>query len=192
MPRNRHFLFAIITSVKIYIARHAETNYNLLNLCNDSPLVDVYLTPNGIKQGKILAESLKDVAFDLIITSEFPRTKETARLINTYHHAPVMQDKRINDVVTGFEGQPVSEFRDFRKNSSNPWTAKFKSGESFEDEKARVGLFLDNLKTMDANVVLVVTHQAIARLIYANINKLPNERVRDLEVSNTHCFDFEL
>lgn len=37
----------------------------------------------------------------------------------------------------------------------------------------------------------LVTHQAIARLIYANIYHLPNEKVNDLEVSNTHCFEFE-
>ena len=49
--------------MKVYVARHAETNYNILGLCNDSPLVDVYLTLKGIKQGKELAESLKEVDF---------------------------------------------------------------------------------------------------------------------------------
>jgi hypothetical protein len=31
----------------------------------------------------------------------------------------------------------------------------------------------------------------VARLIYANIFNVPNKEVEDIEVSNTHCFNFE-
>ena len=177
--------------MKVYVTRHAETNYNLLGLCNDSPLVDVYLTPLGIKQAETLAENLKDIDFDLIITSELPRTKETARAVNKYHNLPQEQDGRINDVLTGFEGVQASEFREFRSSAADPWNVKSANGESYEDEKVRVQSFLDSLKSRDMNAVLVVTHQAIARLIYANIHGLPNERADDLAVSNTDCFNFE-
>jgi len=177
--------------MKLYVARHAETNYNLDELCNDSPLVNVYLTEKGIEQGKILGINLKDVPIDLIITSEFPRTKETARLVNEYHNVPTIEDKRINDVLTGFEGRPVDEFRAARNNADNKWTVRLNGGESFEDEKARVKAFLDDLKKRPEATILIVTHQAISRIIYAIIKNIPNERVNELAVDNTHFIEYD-
>lgn len=178
--------------MKVYIARHAETNYNVLGLCNDSPKVNVYLTEKGVEQAELLADSLKDAKFELVITSEFPRTKETARIVNQHHNAPTIEDPRINDVLTGFEGKPASEFREARRSAENRWTVRLNGGESFEDEKARVEAFLHDLKQRPETSILVVTHQAIARIIYAIIKNLPNEKVDDLEVSNTHSFDIAL
>lgn len=177
--------------MKVYVARHAETNYNLLGLCNDSPDVNVYLTNKGIEQGKILAMTLKSMDFDLIITSAFPRTKETAKILNKYHNVPTIADSRLNDVLTGFEGKPVKDFRAARQNAENQWTVRLNGGESFEDEKARVRSFLNDLQKRSEKCVLVVTHQAIARLIYASVHNLPNKQVDDIKVSNTHCFEFK-
>ncbi|MEI7522254.1 MAG: histidine phosphatase family protein [Candidatus Saccharibacteria bacterium] len=178
--------------MKVYIARHAETNYNVRGLCNDSPKVDVYLTDKGTEQAELLAESLKGAKFELVITSEFPRTKETARIVNQHHNAPTIEDSRINDVLTGFEGKPVSEFREARRSADSRWTVRLNNGESFEDEKLRVVAFLQDLKQRSETSVLVVTHQAIARIIYAISNNLPNEKVDELEVSNTHSFEITL
>lgn len=178
--------------MRVYVARHAETNYNVLGLCNDSPEVNVYLTDKGIKQAELLADSLKDAKFELVITSEFPRTKETARIVNQYHNAPTIEDPRINDVLTGFEGKPASEFREARRSADDRWAVRLNGGESFVDEKSRVAAFLHDLTQRSEESVLVVTHQAIARIIYAIANNLPNEKVDDLEVSNTHSFEITL
>ncbi len=174
------------------MARHAETNYNVLGFCNDSPEIDVHLTTKGIQQAKLLATSLASADFELIITSEFPRTKETADIINKSHNVPKIVDALINDVLTGFEGRPAKEFRKARVSADNVWTARFNGGESFEDEKERVRQFLNSLRARTEKSILIVTHQAIGRLIYANINSLPNEQVDDLDVNNTHCFEFEI
>jgi len=40
--------------------------------------------------------------------------------------------------------------------------------------------------------VLLVTHGAIARLIDAIANNLPDSKVDDKETGNIDCFDFEL
>ena len=178
--------------MKVYVARHAQTNYNVLGICNDDPSVNVYLTPEGIKQAEKLAKTLKTVDFNLIITSEFPRTKETAKILNKHHNAPTIVDSRINDVITGFEGRSAKEFVETRINSGDRWNVRLNGGKSFEDEKARIKAFLDDLKKRPEATVLVVTHQAIARIINGIVQDLPNEKVNDLEVSNTHCFDFEL
>jgi len=177
--------------MKVYIARHAETNYNVLGLCNDDPKVNVHLTSKGKEQAELLATTLKSVDFELVVISEFPRTKETAKIINQHHNTQTIVDSRINDLLTGFEGRPVKDFREARRNADNRWTVRLNGGESFEDEKVRVQAFLNDLRKRPENCVLVVTHQAITRLIYAIVNHIPNDKVNEVEVSNTYCFDFE-
>ena len=95
-------------------------------------------------------------------------------------------------MLTGFEGKLASEFREARHNAENRWAVRLNGGESFEDEKLRVQEFLNDLKKRSEQSALVVTHQAIARIIYAINNNLPNNKVADLEVSNTHSFSIEL
>lgn len=157
-----------------------------------APKVNLHLTGKGIRQAQQLANSLKKAEFELIVTPEFPRTKETARIVNQYHDAPSVEDTKIYDIRTGFEGRPVSQFREARRNAANRWTVRLNGGESFEDEKSRVQSFLNVLKKRPESSVLVVTHQAIARIIYAVVNNLPNEKVTDLEVGNTDSFEIRL
>lgn len=45
--------------MKLIATRHAETNYNIKDLVNYDPTVNVFLTENGIKQAENLAEQLK-------------------------------------------------------------------------------------------------------------------------------------
>lgn len=94
--------------------------------------------------------------------------------------------------MTGFEGKPVEDFRKARSAANNKWTIRLNGGESFEDEKARVASFLNDLRTRPEATILIVTHQAMSRIIYAIIHNVPNEHVNDLAVSNTHCIEYDL
>ncbi len=178
--------------MRVYVARHAETNYNVLGLFNGNPRINVYLTPKGIEQGKVLAESLKNIAIELIITSEFPRTKETASLVNVYHNAPQIVDKRINDIVSGLEGGNVEEYRAQRLIAPDKWTFKLEGGESFEDIKSRVNSFLKDLKKRKEENILIVTHQITAKIIYGIINNISNEDANELDMHNVDCYEVEL
>lgn len=178
--------------MKVYVARHAETNYNVLKLMNDDPKVDVHLTANGIKQAKALADALKPIDFDLVITSELHRVIETAKILNKHHNVPMTVDSRLNDVKSGFEGKPFRDFINARHAATNQWTVRLSGGESFEDEKDRTKAFLNDLHKRSERCVLIVTSMAIARLIYADINNLPNEEVGEIEISNSQCFNFEI
>ena len=42
--------------MKLYFARHGQTNYDDLGICNADPSVDVYVTPVGEEQAKALSE----------------------------------------------------------------------------------------------------------------------------------------
>ena len=71
--------------MKLYIARHGQTNYNEQGLCNSDPAVDVYITENGVKQAENLAEKLKNVQIGQMFVSELKRTKQTAEIVNKHH-----------------------------------------------------------------------------------------------------------
>ena len=161
--------------MKIYLIRHAQTNYNELQLCNGDPMVDVHLTELGLQQAHKLAAELADIDFDAIFISELPRTRQTAEPINATHNKPIIIDKRINDNVTGYEGKPVQEWLDAINNSPDKWTSSFNNGESLNQTIKRVQSFLDYLKLQSYNSVLIVTHGFITQAIYGIINAKDND-----------------
>ena len=67
-----------MTSKKIYIVRHGQTDFNLQNIVQGSG-VDSSLNQRGLAQAKAFFEYYKDVPFDKIYTSTLKRTKETVR-----------------------------------------------------------------------------------------------------------------
>lgn len=177
--------------MKVYFVRHGESTYNKLNLCNSNPKVDVHLTELGKKQVEKVAEGLKDKKIDLIITSEFPRTKETAEIINKYHNAPIKVDPRIGERNSGiFDGRPIAEFRKFIK--GRKLTAKPPKGESFLEEKKRVIRFLKDLKKMKYESIVVVTHEQVMRIIYGYFKGLSDEETYNVDVKNCEVYEFEI
>jgi probable phosphoglycerate mutase len=65
--------------VTIYVTRHGRTLFNTKDLAQgwaDSPL-----TPEGIAVAEDLGRGLRDVPFDLVISSDLGRTRQTARLV---------------------------------------------------------------------------------------------------------------
>ncbi len=178
--------------MKLYVARHAQTNYNDLGLCNSDPKVEVYITELGIKQAKNLAEKLKDVDIDHIFVSELKRTRQTADIVNNFHDAPIEVDSRLNDNRSGYEGRPDFEYYTALDNSGDKWNVRFNEGESLEDVKQRVRSFISELKTKDFNSVLIVTSMTIIQAIYSVIENRPNQEAWDLEVDKASCREFEI
>jgi broad specificity phosphatase PhoE len=156
--------------MQLVLARHCETNYNILKLCNSDPSVLVHLTEKGKIQAQDLSKKLANFKFDKIFISELPRALETANYINNYHDMEFTVDSRINDNNTGFEGKSVSEWQSALLNSKNKWTAKFNNGESLSDSYDRVVSFLEDLKKTSFNAVLVVTHGYIVQCVYKYCN----------------------
>ena len=178
--------------MKLYIARHGQTNYNEARRCNADPSVDVYLTETGIAQAKRLAEELKEADFQHIIVSELKRTRQTAEYVNRYHGAEISVDPRLNDNQSGFEGRLVNEYYDALDKAPNKWEARLNGGESVADVKQRVAAFLDDLKKQPYDAVLVVTSMIIIQLLYATLDDLSFEEAWDLKVERGSCSIREL
>lgn len=118
----------------------------------------VVLTKKGIKQAQQLAEVLANEPIETVYVSEFPRTQQTAAIINQKLQKPVVVDPLINENYTRFDGQPYSAWRKALKESPDSWNARFNNGESVAAAFSRSTLFLKKLQKSAHNCVLVITH----------------------------------
>lgn len=178
--------------MKLYVARHGQTNYNDLGLCNSDPKTDVHLTDVGLKQAQDLADKLKTEKIDQVIVSELRRTQQTAGIVNQYHNAPVAVDPRLNDNRTGYEDRDAKEYYSALDSADDKWNVRLNDGESIEDVKLRVKEFLDELKAKDYESVLIVTYMVIIQIICGILNGLDNQQAWDLPIDKASCTELEL
>jgi len=176
--------------MKLYLLRHGETNYNRLGLCNDDPRRDVRLTDTGIAQAQAASQRLRDAPLQRIITSELPRTRQTADIINRNHQLPIEATALLNDIRTGFDGKRVSDY--FAAIARDPLHARTNGGESLLDHKARVICFIEWLKTQPQDCVLVVAHEETLRVFEAWARTLPDADLRTLHFPNCALQQYRL
>jgi len=192
LATNLLVYFVIIESMKIYLARHGQTNYNEARLCNGDPNVEVYLTETGISQVNKLAEDLKESSFQHIFVSELLRTQQTADAVNQFHHLPITIDARLNDNRSGFEGKRVEDYYAAIDKSPNKWDVRFNGGESVADVKKRVNSFIEDLKKTKYDSVFIVTSMIIIQLIFGIIENLSCEELWKIKVERGSCAEVDL
>jgi probable phosphoglycerate mutase len=177
--------------MNLYVMRHGFTNYNELALCNDDPATDVHLTRIGIRQAQQAAEALRGEPIDRIIVSPLPRTRQTAEIINRYHHAPIDVHADIIDIRSGFDGRPVDEY--FAATRHDPLHARVNGGESQLDHKQRVLGFIDWLRTQPQDNILVVAHEETLRVFIACFEgNIADEQLRDITIGNCEYRHYRL
>jgi alpha-ribazole phosphatase len=174
----------------VYFMRHGETNYNKLGLCNDDPAREVYLTATGIQQAEQVAQQLQHDKLELIVTSELPRTIQTAKIINRFHHVPIIQHAAINDIRSGFDGLPVRDY--FAAIDADPLHSCANGGESLLQHKARVLTYFEWLKQQSAQQILTVAHEETMRVFYAYFNQLADEQLPDLHFDNCEVLKYQM
>ncbi len=176
--------------MEVYFLRHAESSYNVLGLINEKPEVIVHITSKGKRQARRVAEELKRVPFELIISSEFARTQETADIVNEFHGVPLVIDPEINETRLGLNGMPVFVHRWLARKDYFNFKIPGDGNENWQDLKERVGIFLENLKKSDYDCVLVVTHQWVLRAANQLVNGLSDEEAFRVKAPN--CFYVKL
>lgn len=173
----------------VLFMRHGQSNYNLRGLCNDDPADDVHLTAAGIAQAEIAAEKLRLTPLDMIVTSALPRTRQTGEIINRYHALDILIHPALNDIRTGFNGRPVTEY--FAATALDPLQIAVNGGESLLMHKQRVLTYLDWLQQQTVHSVLTIAHEETMRVFYAWFHGVPDEKLRDLHFTNCEILAFE-
>lgn len=102
---------------EIVLARHAESEWNVLERLNGDPAVAVGLTEAGREQARALGEAAGSV--DLVVHTEFLRTRETAEL--AWPGVRLLEVPELNEFSFGsYEGTRWAEGFDDWVLSSTP------------------------------------------------------------------------
>ncbi len=152
----------------LYLIRHGQTIANSLSQYAGS--WDVALNDIGRRQAEVLAECLRDVAFDAAISSQLSRAKDTAEAILRYHPGVSLEvDRDFAEWDFGdLEGKEfqslVTEYPELARQLQNPKAeiVAWPGGESNVDFKRRVDRGLDRLLSKYYhNRVAIVTHGGV-------------------------------
>lgn len=179
----------------LFIARHGETEWNVehrLQGQKDSPL-----TENGLKQAEVLAQSLKNIYFDAVFSSDLLRAKRTAEIAALERKLAVETTALLREHnYDAYEGKKIDEvkeelreaFAEYEKLSDQE---KFRyrlipEGETDEEIVMRFITFLREISvTYAGKNVLVVSHGGIMSAFLVHIGFGPQEKVR---IANTGYF----
>ncbi|CAN6666742.1 fructose-2,6-bisphosphatase [Trichomonascus vanleenenianus] len=165
----------------IWLSRHGESQYNLTGqLGGDSDL-----SPRG----DMYAHKLPDLVLDAaggqpltVWTSTLKRTQQTARFLEY----PQLQWKALDELDAGVcDGLTYKEVEeqypeDFRARDDNKFEYRYRGGESYRDVVARLEPVIMELERQDN--IMIVTHQAVLRCIYAYFMNVPQDRSPWMEV----------
>jgi probable phosphoglycerate mutase len=158
-------------NVKLYYARHGETNWNRLNKILGA--TDVPLNQNGIAQAEDLAEQCYQLGdIDVIITSPLSRATQTANIVASAVMKPVVIEPRLTEWNYGkYEG--IDRMGTYHPSKPDFQRAKLgfcervgETGESLLQLAHRVYAVLDDLPILYANQnPLLITHGGVVRVL---------------------------
>lgn len=143
--------------------RHGSTDLNDKHILNSDHAQkgDLYgLNEQGLKEIKALAISLQKRPVDLIVSSDFQRTKETAELLASHVGANVVYDKRLREIDFGkFEGQSYEKWHQFFPDAAERFEKPAPSGENLRKVRARMmNAYSELERTHEGKTILIVSH----------------------------------
>lgn len=174
--------------MKIYIVRHGEVPHNVLKMYNSE---NEDLTDNGIMQALELREKIKDIKFDMVISSPLLRTVHTENIL-TYYDDSIITDDRLKERDCGnLSGKP-NEYTN-REEYWNYYTdIQYGTSENIQDFFTRVYDFLDELKTKDYDKVLIVAHSGVSKAFSGYFEGIQDGKFLNRGLKNCEIKEYEL
>lgn len=160
-----------MSSKKIYLIRHGQTDFNLRNIVQGSG-VDTSLNDLGRRQAQAFFDVYKNVPFDKVYTSALKRSQESVKGfldLGLPHEALA----GLNEISWGSkEGHKITPDEDefyhymLRQWQEGNTTVKFENGESPEDVAARMQPAIDLIMSHEnEKTILVCMHGRAIRIL---------------------------
>jgi alpha-ribazole phosphatase/probable phosphoglycerate mutase len=142
--------------IKITYFVHGTTTDNEQDL--SSGWNDVELSELGVRQSQELADKTSQHHFDVVFTSDLSRAYNSAKLTWGSKYT-IVQDERLRECNYGdLNGKPSIVVEPLQEKSVH---TPMPGGESYEQVKARIASFLEDLKkNYDGKHVAIVAHKA--------------------------------
>ncbi|CUM67464.1 uncharacterized protein PRCAT00005160001 [Priceomyces carsonii] len=163
----------------IWLSRHGESEYNLTGQIGG----DANLSERGWRYAKKLPELvLKSLGEDekhtnlTVWTSTLKRTQQTASFLP---YQRKLQWKALDELDAGeCDGMTYEEIEnqfpeDFKARDDNKYEYRYRGGESYRDIVIRLEPIIMELERQEN--ILIITHQAVLRCLYAYFMSVPLE-----------------
>ncbi|MDM8158758.1 alpha-ribazole phosphatase [Labilibaculum sp. K2S] len=150
--------------MEIYLIRHTKVNVEQ-GVCYGQK--DVDLAESYAEELEAVKNQLKDIEFDLIVSSPLSRAK---RLASDIFGEQVIEDIRLMELNFGdWEGKVWDEIKDplFPVWMEDFVNKKCSNGESFVMLRDRVLEFWNEIKLKDSKKIAIFTHSGVIRTINA-------------------------
>jgi probable phosphoglycerate mutase len=179
-----------LSSKKIYIVRHGQTDFNLQNIVQGSG-VDSNLNARGVAQANAFFECYKHIPFDKVYTSSLKRTRQTVQGFVDLG-IPTESLSGLNEICWGNkEGYKITPDEDqYYHYMLKQWQLgntklSIEGGESPDDVVLRMKPAVDHImgKT-DEHTVLVCMHGRAIRILMCILLNYPLKSMDMFEHEN--------
>ena len=181
----------------IYIVRHGQTEWNLLGKTQGHGNSD--LTPKGIEQAELLADSMTKYPIDYIYSSDLGRAYQTAEIIGNKLNIDVEKTAALREMNFGtWEGRIIKDIIEedpelYKMWRNEPHLAKIPQGETLSQIKERTDAFIKEInEKYDGKHIVLVTHSLCARIMLLSFLDSDVKNIYRINQANTALNIIEL
>lgn len=174
--------------MKVYIVRHGQAVNNVLRQYNTS---DEDLTELGINQAKLLRERIRNIHFDIVISSPLLRATHTEYILTNYDD-DIITDDRLRERSCGTLSGEALEVTNREEYWNYYSEIQYGISENIKDFFKRVFNFLDELKTKDYKSVLIVAHSGVSKAFSAYFEGIQNGKFLNRGLKNCEMKQYQL
>jgi broad specificity phosphatase PhoE len=181
---------------RFIMVRHGQTEWNLGDRFRGR--ADIVLNDTGIDQARRTAARLSAESFDAVYASPLARTMRTAELI-VGTRAKLVREPALMDIDYG-SWQGLTKYEAAQREPelyklwlSAPEQVRFPGGERLADVRERAMRVIEAWAAQyDGHSVLLVTHDAVAKVVFCAMLGLEVSAFRHFEQDNAAINRFEL
>ncbi|MGL5316143.1 MAG: histidine phosphatase family protein [Peptostreptococcaceae bacterium] len=173
-----------------YIARHGQTNWNILGKTQGHGNSD--LTEKGEEQARELADAMVNYPIDLIFTSDLGRAVQTAEIVGNKIGINVEKTEALREMGFGvWEGLLIDEIKKDHANTYDTWRNEphlvdIPGGETLHIIKERVDNFIQEInEKYDNKHILLVSHSVTVRVMLLSFLNSGMENIYRIKQDNT-------
>lgn len=177
---------------RFYFVRHGETILNEQRIRQGE---DGGLSENGKRQAEKVEAELKRFSIERIISSTYPRAKETAEIINKQLkvqiiYSGLLAERRNPKEIIGKSTRDSEVMRivDQMDNAYHEDDYRFSDEENFTDLKKRARKCLNLLARQGANETAVITHHVFLKMLIAYL--LYRKRLHAADFTKLSFFNY--
>ncbi|MEM0985273.1 MAG: histidine phosphatase family protein [Pseudomonadota bacterium] len=159
---------------RLYLMRHGFVDYTSKTVVESQDPSLAYLTPSGRDEARAAGLALKDIHFDLALSSGLRRTRETAEIVLSEHpydleleDEPRFAELRSGRYIDFESAEQLAATMTFQfEKAGEPGATFLEGGEAFADALERVATGVRALLARPAwHTALLVAHEGINRIL---------------------------